>query len=102
MTEADIAFWITERKMLDTLYRERFKEWKLNQEAFDLKYPKDMRDLVRTEKILLSEFFPIVRQVIGTVAQNYHRLLFEITDDEAQGQDLETILERAGDRKSVV
>ena len=82
--------------MLDTLYRARKAEWKKNHDAFDLKFPGGIRGLEEEDcLLLLSEFFPILRQTIGTIAQNYPRLLFEVDDDEAQGQDIETILERA-------
>ena len=95
MNAAGIKFWTEERIMLDKLYADRLTRWQRLFDAYDLKFRDGLRDLRRTQYVKISEFVPVVRQVIGTVAMNYPHLFFEVTDDEAEGQDIEDILERS-------
>ncbi len=98
MKAAEIKFWRAEMASLDTLYEERQRQAKDLVEMFDLEFRRRVRDLKQTELMKVSEFQPVVREVVATVAFNYPRLFFEVTDDEVQdveGIDVESLLERA-------
>ena len=95
MNKKQIEWFQTEAKMLDTLYAERMKRWKRLAKAYDLEFQSKIRDLKSSEYVKISEFYPLVRQVVATVAMNYPTMFFEVMDDESQDGDIEPILERA-------
>ena len=95
MNKKQIEWFQTEAKMLDTLYAERMKRWKRLAKAYDLEFQSKIRDLKSSEYVKISEFYPLVRQVVATVAMNYPTMFFEVLDDESQDGDIEPILERA-------
>lgn len=95
MNKAGIKFWKSELATLDTLYAARLVTWQRQFDAYDLKFKAQIRDLSRDKYVRVSEFVPVVRQIIGSVAMNYPRLFFEVFEDEAAGQDIEDLLERS-------
>jgi hypothetical protein len=88
MKEARIKFWRSEMAMLDTVYRARMIDWQRLVDEYDLKFAKRIRDLADSELVVSSEFYPLVKQIIATVAMNYPRLAFEVQDDAAYGDDM--------------
>jgi len=99
LDEKRVKFWRHELKTLDTLYRERMVEWERLIKAYDLDFKDQIRDLQKTEYVKISEFYPLARAIVSTVAMNYPHLLFEVTDDEAHmpgvSLDIEDLFERA-------
>ena len=90
-----IKFWREEMdNVLTPLYREKRKVWQQTLDLYDLKFDKQIRDLNAEDIVRIGRFYPIVRQIISTVAFNYPKVFFEVTDDEAYGLDINIILER--------
>ena len=90
-----IKFWREEMdNVLDPLYKEKRKEWQQTLDMYDLKFDKQIRDLKSEDLVRIGRFYPIVRQIISTVAFNYPKVFFEVMDDEAYGLDINIILER--------
>jgi hypothetical protein len=79
--------------MLDRLYRERSNEWQRLYDAYDLKFDKRIRDLRAEDVVKVSRFYPVVRQILGTIAHNYPVQQFSVDDEANQG--VAEILERA-------
>jgi len=79
--------------MLDKLYRARMQKWQRLIDSYDLKFDKRMRDLEPDSIVRISRFYPVVRQIIASVAFNYPKLFFVIEDEDAE--DVADILERA-------
>lgn len=79
--------------MLDRLYRERSNEWQRLYDAYDLKFDKRIRDLRAEDVVKISRFYPVVRQILGTIAHNYPVQQFSVDDEANQG--VAEILERA-------
>ena len=94
-----IKFWQGEIAILDKLYQAKGKEWDKLEAAYDLDYKRKIRDLQKSELVDTSEFYPLARAIIATVAMNYPRLMFDVTDDEAHADDIgiavDELLERA-------
>lgn len=95
MTKAEAKFWRSEMAMLDKLYRARMEGWQRLVDAYDLKFKDKIRDLKKTEYVKISEFLPLLRQLVATVAMNYPKLFFQVLDDEGEDGGTEEILERA-------
>lgn len=100
MSKRRVKFWRKEFELLDKLYRKRMQEWRRLIKAYDLEYKDKIRDLKSDQYVKVSEFYPLVRQIIATVAMNYPTMHFEVYDEEAdQGEsrvrDIEDLLARA-------
>ena len=90
-----IKFWREEMdNVLDPLYKEKRKIWQGTLDLYDLKFDKQIRDLNPDDLVRISRLYPIVRQIIASVAFNYPKVFFEVTDDEAYDLDINIILER--------
>lgn len=95
MSKTRIQFWRKEMELLDTLYRKRLDEWQSLIDLYDLRFRDQIRDLSAEEIVRVSRFYPLVRQIIGTVAFNYPKLFFTIEDDAAESESISAIMERA-------
>jgi len=95
MSAERVKFWRAEMKTLDTLYRERSKDWQKLLDLYDLRFERKIRDLDVSEMIRVPIIYPIVRQVIATIAFNYPKLFFTVEDDEGAGVEVADVLERA-------
>jgi hypothetical protein len=94
MQPEKISFWRNEMKILDKLYDTRIKEWQQTADLYDLKFDKQIRDLKQEDLVKIPRFYPLVRQIIATVAFNYPKVLFKIEDDEGDS-GISEIMERA-------
>jgi len=79
--------------MLDRLYKERMDEWQLLTDQYDLKFKKQIRDLRREDYVRVSRFYPLIRQIIASIAFNYPKMFFSV--EEEGGENVSEILERA-------
>jgi len=93
MSAKKIGWYKQEGVMLDRLYAKRMKEWNKLHDAYDLKYEQKVRDLDKRDLVKVSRFYPVVRQVLGTIAQNYPKQVFVVDDEINDG--VAEILERA-------
>lgn len=93
MTKNEIKFWKREMQILDTAYREKQKRWQKNIDIYDLKFEEQIRDLRKEDLVKVSRFYPLVRQIIASIAFNYPKMFFEVEDDDSG--EAATILERA-------
>ena len=94
MTKKEAEFWRKERADLDKAASERLDEAQSLIDKYDLKFKDKIRDLTENDLVKVSEFYPLVRQIIGTVAFNYPKLFFTIQDDEGTA-GIAQIMERA-------
>lgn len=79
--------------MLDRLYRDRMREWQRLTDLYDLKFDDRIRDLEPQDIVRISRFYPVVRQIISTIAFRYPKQFFIIEDEG--GEEVAQILERA-------
>jgi hypothetical protein len=93
MNKYEIRWYKTEGEMLDRLYADRQEEWQKLYDAYELKFDKKIRDLRAEDVVKVSRFYPIVRQVLGTIAHNYPVMAFNVEDEVNEGAS--TVLERA-------
>ena len=93
MTKNVIKFYRDEGAMLDRLYKERLDEWQKLIDMYSLKFDKRIRDLDESEYVKISRFYPLVRQIIASIAFNYPTMFFSVEEDN--GEDVDEILERA-------
>jgi len=93
MNKQQLVFWKSEREMLDRLYRDRMRDWQRLTDLYDLKFDQRIRDLEPQDLVRISRFYPIVRQIISTIAFRYPKQFFIIEDEE--GDDVADLLERA-------
>lgn len=93
MNKYEIAWYKSEGEMLDSLYRDRQEEWQKLYDAYELKFDRKIRDLRAEDVVKVSRFYPIVRQILGSIAHNYPTMAFSVEDEV--NEDVATILERA-------
>ena len=93
MNKQQLIYWKSEREMLDRLYRDRMREWQRLTDLYDLKFDDRIRDLEPQDIVRISRFYPIVRQIISTIAFRYPKQFFIIEDEG--GEEVAQILERA-------
>jgi len=93
LTKAEKKFWKAEFALLDRLYKERTKEWKRLADIYDLKFTDRIRDLDDKDLIKISRFYPLVRQIIASIAFNYPKLFFALEEEEGEG--MAEVMERA-------
>ena len=93
MNKQQLVFWKSEREMLDRLYRDRMRDWQRLTDLYDLKFDQRIRDLDPQDLVRVSRFYPIVRQIVSTIAFRYPKQFFIIEDEE--GDDVAELLERA-------
>ena len=93
MNKQQLIFWKSEREMLDRLYRDRMRDWQRLTDLYDLKFDQRIRDLEPHDLVRISRFYPIVRQIVSTIAFRYPKQFFIIEDEE--GDDVAELLERA-------
>ena len=93
MNKQQLIFWKSEREMLDRLYRDRMRDWQRLTDLYDLKFDQRIRDLDPQDLVRISRFYPIVRQIVSTIAFRYPKQFFIIEDEE--GDDVAELLERA-------
>jgi len=93
LSRKETKFWRGEMELLDRLYKERMKEWQKLIDLYDLRFTSQIRDLNQDELVRISRFYPLVRQIIASIAFNYPKLFFAIEEDE--GTELTVVLERA-------
>ena len=92
MTKYDIKWYQKEGEMLDRLYRDRCEDWQKLYDAYDLRFSKKIRDLRAEDVVKVSRFYPIVRQILGSIAHNYPVQKFAVEDEANEG--VAEILER--------
>lgn len=95
LSQRERKFFSDEGKTLDTLYKSRMEEWQRLVDLYNNKFTEQIRDLSQSEVIRIPRFFPLVRQIIATVAFNYPKLYFTIEDDDGEGIAISDIMERA-------
>jgi hypothetical protein len=93
MNKQQLTFWKSEREMLDRLYRDRLREWQRLTDLYDLQFDQRIRDLDPQDIVRVSRFYPVVRQIISTIAFRYPKQFFIIEDEG--GDDVAALLERA-------
>ena len=93
MNKQQLIYWKSEREMLDRLYRDRMREWQRLTDLYDLKFDDRIRDLEPQDIVRISRFYPVVRQIISTIAFRYPKQFFIIEDEG--GEEVAQILERA-------
>ena len=93
MNKQQLVFWKSEREMLDRLYRDRMRDWQRLTDLYDLKFDQRIRDLDPQDLVRVSRFYPIVRQIVSTIAFRYPKQFFIIEDEE--GDDVAELMERA-------
>ena len=79
--------------MLDRIYKERQQEWRELHDIYRLEFDQKIRDIDAEDVVAVSRFYPIVRQIIGTVGFNYPKQVFTVEDELVDGAA--DILERA-------
>ncbi len=79
--------------MLDKLYKDRQEEWQKLYDSYELKFDQKIRDLRAEDVVKVSRFYPIVRQILGSIAHNYPVMNFAVEDEV--NEDVAVILERA-------
>ena len=72
-----------EGKMLDDLYRERMADWQKLYDKYELNFQGKVRDLEAEDVVRVNRFYPIVRQILGTIAHNYPVQKFSVEDETA-------------------
>jgi len=82
-------------KICDELYEKRLEEWQDLIDLYDLKFKKQIRDLDMDDLVKVSRFYPLVRQIVASIAYNYPKMFFEVHDDDSDG--VADLLERASD-----
>ena len=95
LSQRERKFFSDEGKTLDTLYKSRMQEWQRLVNVYNNEFTEQIRDLSLSEMIRIPRFFPLVRQIIATVAFNYPKLFFTIEDDAGEGAPISDIMERA-------
>lgn len=93
LTKNENKFWHREMQILDDLYKNRLKRWQALIDIYDLKFEDQIRDLRKQDLVKVSRFYPLVRQIIASIAFNYPKMFFEVDEDDT-GQ-VADILERA-------
>ncbi len=79
--------------MLDRLYRDRMRDWQRLTDLYDLKFGQRIRDLNPQDLVRVSRFYPIIRQIVSTIAFRYPKQFIIIEDEE--GDDVAELLEWA-------
>jgi hypothetical protein len=97
LNKAERVFWRSELKTLDKLYDEKQREWQKTIDLYDMKFESvkgHFANMGLDDVVPISRYYPLVRQIIATVALNYPKLFFSV--DEDVGEDgAEELLERA-------
>ena len=93
MNKQQLVFWKSEREMLDRLYRDRMRDWQRLTDLYDLNFDQRIRDLEPQDLVRISRFYPIFRQIVGTIAFSYPKKFFIIEDEK--DDDVAELLERA-------
>ena len=93
MNKQQLTFWKEEMQMLDRLYRDRMRDWQRLTDLYDLKFDERIRDLDPQDLVRISRFYPIVRQIVSTIAFRYPKQFFIIEDED--GDAVAEMLERA-------
>tara|TARA_R110000737_G_scaffold227782_2_gene242020 strand:+ start:326 stop:2437 length:2112 start_codon:yes stop_codon:yes gene_type:complete len=95
LTRKERQFYMAEGKLLDKLYKVRVAKWQKLIDMYNNEFNERIRDLAPEEMVRIPRFFPLVRQIVGTIAFNYPTLAFTVEDDEGAGAGISDILERA-------
>ena len=93
MNKYEISWYKAEGEMLDSLYRDRQESWQKLYDSYELKFDEKIRDLRAEDVVKVSRFYPIVRQILGSIAHNYPVMSFNVEDEV--NADVAPILERA-------
>ena len=93
MNKYQVEWYKNEGEMLDKLYKGRAEEWQKLYDSYELKFDEKIRDLRAEDIVKVSRFYPIVRQILGSIAHNYPVMNFAVEDEV--NQDVAVILERA-------
>jgi len=93
MNKYEISWYKAEGEMLDSLYRDRQEGWQKLYDSYELKFDEKIRDLRAEDVVKVSRFYPIVRQILGSIAHNYPVMSFNVEDEV--NADVAPILERA-------
>jgi hypothetical protein len=75
-----LQWYKTEGAMLDRYYADLQKKWEELHRIYDLKFDKRIRDIAPEDIVKICRFYPIVRQVLGTVALNYPKMAFSVNE----------------------
>ena len=81
MNKYEISWYKAEGEMLDSLYRDRQESWQKLYDSYELKFDEKIRDLRAEDVVKVSRFYPIVRQILGSVAHNYPVMAFNVEDE---------------------
>jgi hypothetical protein len=95
VNKSQLKFWKAERETLDRLYRDRMSDWQRLTDLYDLRFDQRIRDLDPQDLVRVSRFYPIVRQIVSTIAFRYPKQFFIIEDEG--GEEVAQILERASE-----
>lgn len=93
MTKKEISFWRKEMASLDKQYKERLSEWQELTNLYNLQFDKRIRDLWEEDLVKVSRFYPLVRQIIASIAFNYPKMFFAVEEEENDG--ISELYERA-------
>jgi hypothetical protein len=69
------------------------RDWQRLTDLYDLNFDQRIRDLEPQDLVRISRFYPIVRQIVSTIAFRYPKKFFIIEDEE--DDDVAELLERA-------
>ena len=94
MTKKEIRFWKNEMAICDRLYKSKTDEWQRLQNLYDLKFEKQIRDLRVDDLVKVSRFYPLVRQIIASIAFNYPKLFFSVEEELDDDGAIKSMLER--------
>ncbi len=95
MSDREREFWRKEFAILESRYQAMQQASQELVQALDLEFKKSVRDIPTDDIVGVSEFYPTLREILATVGMNYPTLLFEVMDDESQGEGIEDLFERA-------
>lgn len=95
LTKAERKFYKAEGDILDRVYREKMNEWQKLTDMYNLRFRDQIRDIDRDNYVKISRFYPLVRQIIASIAFNYPTMLFTVDEEEGAENDIPDVLERA-------
>ena len=95
LTKAERKFYKAEGDILDRVYREKMNEWQKLTDMYNLRFRDQIRDIDRDNYVKISRFYPLVRQIIASIAFNYPTMLFTVDEEEGIENDIPDVLERA-------
>lgn len=93
MDQKRIKYWRTEIETREQWLRVRCATWQRLIRAYDLKYEGRIRDLAEDQIVHVSRFYPVVRQIVASVAYQYPQVFVSIEEEDAAAQG--DLLERA-------